>query len=204
MDQSKVPNKGKNKAMGKGKSVSLSEGSCRRNFVAGETTIKQEDSLTDVFEEGYSKSSGEGYVPAGSSLEEDYSAVGEVIGGDHFDMNAIFHTPLLTLKHKTSTKSVSTRKKTKTDTDYPLHLKAEPHLPDYVPESLTALKCSTDTIELPIRLKYGGKTIKVHCDYQTGSAGENFWKEVANRVKELKILEERRSTLPGGSEIHED
>ena len=110
IDQSKMLNKEKNKAMGKGKSVSLSEGSGRRNLVTDETTIKQGDSLTDVFEEGY--------VPAESSLGEDYSAVGKAIGRDHFDMNAISHTPFLTLKRKTSTESEGPRQKTKTDTDY--------------------------------------------------------------------------------------
>ena len=57
---------------------------------------------------------------------------------------------------------------------------------------------------MPIRLKHRGTTIKVHCDYQTGSADKSFWKEVANRVQELKILEERQPALPGGSETYED
>ena len=91
------------------------------------------------------------------------------------------------LKHKASTEVANPRKKRQhIDTDYPLDFEARSDLPGYVPESLVIPESTKELIDLPIYFQQGGKTIRIHCDYQPGSDDESFWKHVAKSVKQFE------------------
>ena len=158
-------NQSTSKAMNKGKSADSDGGSGLRDLTTGKVKAEQEDDWLELLE--------------GKVLRE----------GD--DAESSVDIPLSTLKRKTSETSIATpdsasKKKRHADSDLFLDFEPEPELPDYVPQSLTIPKLSSDMVKLPIFLARQGKTIVVDCEYYAGAESKDFWEEVAERVKAME------------------
>ena len=79
------------------------------------------------------------------------------------------------IKRKASEASMaSATKKMKNNSELLFDFEPESELPDYIPESLTILKRSTEFINLPIFLKGREETIRVHCEYRVEVEDKDF------------------------------